>query len=447
MSYFRNFLNRFASEQATIFRFFQPFLACLFVGFSSLPTAVQAQASACAAGEVPQVLAIPAGSWPAGAQGPFTYTVGTGINALTVTYSDIGANFVAGAPLQTTSGNLPNVVESRHTGVPANSTLSTQTISFSRPVNKLSLIGTDVDFDTTTFQDQVVVRANGTILPSSMVGGIRHTINLATGTATATTSFNCAATDASCNVTSSFNINGITTATQEFRTGPSHRGGTQYVGATSFGWCAPMLSNITLAKVWSNAKLNDAVTVAAAGSTPALTSLASVANTASETDTGAVQLVLVNSVLTLSEAFTTGSAANYSTSLACTGTTGLSGSTLTVGATDTNIVCTYTNRSILAALTITKTDSKTVATSGGTNGYVVTVSNTGPAPADGVVVTDVVGAGLTCPAASTVTCTVSAGAAVCPAGSLTFANLTAGLTIATLPVNSALQFAYACNVN
>jgi uncharacterized repeat protein (TIGR01451 family) len=426
----------------------QVLAACLFAGvLLAMPTVSNAQARACGAGEVQQALAIPAGSWVAGSQGPVTYTVGTGINAITVTYSDIGANFVAGAPLQTTSGGLANVVESRHTGVPANSTLSTQRISFSRPVNGLSLIGTDVDFDTTTFQDQVVVRANGTILPTSMTGGPRHTINLATGTATATTSFNCANTDASCNVTSGFNVNGILNATQEFRTGPSHNGGTQYVGATSFGWCAPKLSNITLSKTWVNATVNDAVTVSAAGATPALTSLASVAGTANETDTGALQTVLVGSALTLSENFTAGAAANYAPTLACTGTSGLVGSNLTVGSADTAIVCTYTNTRNVANVVITKTDSKATAATGGTNNYVVTLTNQGPSAANGVIVTDTVGAGLTCPAADAVTCTVIGAGAVCPAG-LTIANLTgAGITVATLPVNGALQFAYTCNVN
>ncbi len=200
---------------------------------------------------------------------------------------------------------------------------------------------------------------------------------------------------------------------------------------------------VTLRKTWVNAALNDAVTVAATG----LTSLAAVANTTNETDTGVSQPVSIGNVLTLSETFTTGVATNYSTSLACTGTAGLSGSTLTVGASDTAIVCTYTNTSIAIALTISKTDSKAIATSGGTNNYVITLSNAGPGAADGVVVTDVVGAGLTCPPANTVTCSVTAGAAVCPASPLTFANLTTGATIATFPPNSALQFAYTCNVN
>ena len=81
---------------------------------------------------------------------------------------------------------------------------------------------------------------------------------------------------------------------------------------------------MTLQKTWVGAKLSDAVTVAATG----LTSLNAVANTASETDAGSAQTVRAGDVLTLSETFTTGSAANYTTTLACTGTTGLSGSTL-----------------------------------------------------------------------------------------------------------------------
>lgn len=200
---------------------------------------------------------------------------------------------------------------------------------------------------------------------------------------------------------------------------------------------------VTLRKTWVNAALNDAVTVAATG----LPGLAAVANTANETDTGIAQPVNFGSVLTLSETFTTGVATNYSTSLACTGTSGLSGSTLTVGASDTAIVCTYINTSIAIALTISKTDSKAIATAGGTNDYVITVSNGGPGAADGVVVSDVVGAGLTCPAANTVICSVTSGAAVCPGGALVFSNLTSGLAIVTFPPNSALQFAYTCNVN
>jgi trimeric autotransporter adhesin len=100
-----------------------------------------------------------------------------------------------------------------------------------------------------------------------------------------------------------------------------------------------------------------------------------------------------------------------------------------------------------ASLSITKTDNKTLATSGGSNDYVITLSNQGPSAADGVVLTDGVGVGLTCPTTNPVTCTVTTLGAACPVGPLTFANLTSGLTIATFPANSALQFTYTCNVN
>lgn len=113
--------------------------------------------------------------------------------------------------------------------------------------------------------------------------------------------------------------------------------------------------------------------------------------------------------------------------------------------------CTATTPSIpviaQASMVITKTDNKSVSTSGGTNDYVVTLTNQGPSPADGSVLTDVVGSGLTCPAANTVACSIILAGAICPAGPLTFANLTTGITIATLPANSGLQFTYTCNVN
>ena len=201
-------------------------------------------------------------------------------------------------------------------------------------------------------------------------------------------------------------------------------------------------ATVTLQKSWDSAKINDAVTISATG----LTNFASVANTATETDTAVAQTLYVGSIVDLSEVFTTGNPTNYASSVACTGTTGRVGNRLTIGTADTAIVCTYTNKSIALALTISKTDSKEISTSGGTNTYVVAVSNAGPAVADGAVVTDVVGAGLTCLASNSVTCS-AAGGAVCPAG-LTIGNLTgSGITIATLPVGGALQFTYTCTVN
>ena len=424
---------------------------CVFSGVFALPMAANAQSSACVAGETLQTFSFPAGSWVNGTTGPYNFTVGAGATAVNLRFSITGSQaFSGGSPTQATLGNIANTVRAEHTVTGANVLLSTQNLTFlNRPVNKLRFISADVDSN--VFQDAISTRVNGTVLPTSLVPVTpgNYTINAAAGTATANyNGSQCAATSTACNVTSNFNTTGITSASQAFLTGPSHQNSTQYVGWNSFSWCLPALANITLRKTWVNAAVNNAVTVAVAGGTPALISLASAANTVNETDTGAVQLVPVNSVLTLSETFTTGSATNYNTTLACTGTTGLSGSSLTVGSTDTDIVCTYTNRSILAAVTITKTDSKPITTSGGTNNYVVAVSNAGPGVADGVILTDTVGAGLICPAANVVTCSGAVNGAVCPAGPLTIANLTgAGITVATLPVNGALQFAYTCNVN
>lgn len=198
-------------------------------------------------------------------------------------------------------------------------------------------------------------------------------------------------------------------------------------------------ATVTLRKAWVNAFLNDAVTVSATG----LTSLASVANTATEIDTGAAQTLYVGSVLTLAEAFTTGSAINYTPSLTCTGTTGLSGSTLTVGASDTAIVCTYTNTRNVADLILTKTDAKTTTVAGDTNTYTITVTNNGPSAANGAVVTDPAVTGLTC---ATVSCT-AAGGAVCPASPTVAAFQSPGLTIPTLPALGSVSLTLTCTVS
>jgi trimeric autotransporter adhesin len=112
------------------------------------------------------------------------------------------------------------------------------------------------------------------------------------------------------------------------------------------------------------------------------------------------------------------------------------------------ITCTLTNTRKSASISITKTDNKAVTTSGLTNNYVITITNQGPFSADGAVLTDTVGVGLTCPPSNVVTCSGATNGAICPVGPLTIANLTGvGITVATLPVNGALQFAYLCNVN
>jgi hypothetical protein len=111
------------------------------------------------------------------------------------------------------------------------------------------------------------------------------------------------------------------------------------------------MATIMLRKQWLGASIGDAVTLSGTG----LTSLSSVANTANGMDTGAVQTVNTGSVITITEIFSTGSAANYASSLSCTGTSGLIGNVLTVGSSDTAIVCTQTNSRKIATVTLRKT--------------------------------------------------------------------------------------------
>jgi trimeric autotransporter adhesin len=144
-------------------------------------------------------------------------------------------------------------------------------------------------------------------------------------------------------------------------------------------------ANLTLRKTWVNATANDAVNVTATG----LTTLASVANTASETDTGGVQTVRSGDVITLGETFTVGTAANYTAALACSGTSGLSGTTLTVGSADASIVCTYTNTfGGLPLLSILKSANAANANPGQTILYTVQISNSGAGAGANVVLRD-----------------------------------------------------------
>lgn len=133
--------------------------------------------------------------------------------------------------------------------------------------------------------------------------------------------------------------------------------------------------DFTLKKTWVNAIVNDAVNVTATG----LTSLVSTADTASETDTGAVQAVRVGDVITIAESFTSGSATSYTQALNCSGNfTALSGNVLTVNSADTAIICTYTNTySLQPLLSILKFADIGNADPGQVITYTVQIVNTG----------------------------------------------------------------------
>ena len=110
--------------------------------------------------------------------------------------------------------------------------------------------------------------------------------------------------------------------------------------------------------------------------------------------------------------------------------------------------------SISADLSLTKTNTPSVngdvdqaadeLVSGSTTTYTVMVTNGGPATVTGAVVTDTVGAGLTCTGTDPVTLS---GDGV-PAGNYTISDLTgAGITLATLTDGQSTTITYSCEVN
>lgn len=162
-------------------------------------------------------------------------------------------------------------------------------------------------------------------------------------------------------------------------------------------------ATLVVRKTWVNAQTTNAVTVATGGLINNA-SLASVANSASETDTNAAVTVYAAESATLTESFTVGDGANYTQALACTGNaTALSGNVLTVNPADTAIICTFTNSRIAQQLRLAKSWSGATAghtasatTSGGTAN--ATFSSTAPTATNGSLVTVRAGDVVTLPA-------------------------------------------------
>jgi hypothetical protein len=130
-------------------------------------------------------------------------------------------------------------------------------------------------------------------------------------------------------------------------------------------------------KTWANANLNDAVNITTTGATNNV-SFASVADTASETDVDATTYtVFAGETLTFTENFTTGTATNYTSAIACSGATDTDASDgLLIDVSDTAITCTYTNTQNAApAPTLAKAFAPDPITVGGVSTLTITVTN------------------------------------------------------------------------
>ncbi len=153
-------------------------------------------------------------------------------------------------------------------------------------------------------------------------------------------------------------------------------------------------AGLTLRKTWSNGVAGHTATVSSTGFITAATSGPST-SAGNNTTTGSQVTVYAGESGTITESGS--NLTSYLQTLACTGTAGLSGNTLTVSPSDTAITCTYTNTLAVPALAVTKTASS------------------GNVPATNVSVTDPLGT-VTCPGgnpipslavAASVSCTFS----------------------------------------
>jgi uncharacterized repeat protein (TIGR01451 family) len=435
-------------------------------------------------------------------------TLGVGAASVNVNGTATLTNIVAPQPNTFQSGGFTDsywyVVDR-----PAIGSTNAVTITFSKPISKFQLVATDLDYfndGNGAYQDRVTIVGNGpsgVVTPvASIVAGARVSVagNVATSTSTSN-SENCAATSNLCNATFSFPAP-ITSFVYTYGNGPSAFGNppNQGVGLAALGFCVQN-PDLALAKAAGGASF-------VAGSPGTYTFTVSNLGSAATSGTTTVKDILPAG-MSFAAPLTAGGAngglytcavsttTNTNDTATCTTTTAIaaggtnvftlpvavaatvaSGTTLTnrakvYGGNDPNKATETTTGAIsacasdslagavanagcgfeatpitaAASIVITKTDSKTIATSGGTNAYVITLTNQGPSVANGVIVTDVVGAGLTCPGANVVTCSGEVNGAVCPAASNITTLTGAGITVATLPVNGALQFAYTCNVN
>ncbi len=204
---------------------------------------------------------------------------------------------------------------------------------------------------------------------------------------------------------------------------------------------------LAVAKTWVDAAVNDTATLSATGGANNAT-LSSTANSASETDTGAAVQVVPGNVITLAEALGAGNARTYTASAwSCTGGN-VSADTLTL--TDVHagqaIVCTITNTARVADVAVVKSTAAGSSVSGELRDFTVTVSNNGPTAADGTLVSDTPGAGLSCPASGNpITCSASGGAA-CPGAAALSGLVSGGVAVPALPVGGTVTFTIPCQV-
>ncbi|MFZ2726641.1 MAG: hypothetical protein WAX77_10350 [Methylococcaceae bacterium] len=303
----------------------------------------------------------------------FTATRAGGNLTPLASVANTASDLDAAVPQTVNTGDVITLGETFTTGSASNYTSSLACTGNNTPLSGNTLTINSLDDTIVCTQTNVRKTATVTLKKQWTNASIGDVVDVTgTGGATLTTLHSVAniATQLDTGVTDTINTGSVITLGETFTTGSASdytsswactgtsglSGNTLTIGSSDTAIVCTLTNNrhtanVTLKKTWVNANVNDEVNVTGTG----LTTLDSIANSANETDTGATSVVVTGDVITLDESFTTGSASNYTATWSCTGTTGLSGTVLTVGSADTNITCTVTNTRSAVALTLKKT--------------------------------------------------------------------------------------------
>lgn len=484
----------------TQFRFKVRLCAALLVAAGGMSGLANAQSAACAANEVTQNLDGAANPWTSGSL-TYAANIGTGASAVSINATVTAGNISAGYPQNELTGGIADTFGF---AVNRGNTTQTNTITytFSKPVDNLRLIITDIDRSGTTnaYADQVTITGTapggGTVTPTATAatGLVAIAGNVASPSGTASTATNCPFTNGDCNATFNFNAP-ITSLTIVYGNAAPPAAGNppeQQVSATFGGFCvqnpnpgvaktAPasaivgnafnfvlQASNPGSAAAPAGVVVNDTINAnlhTINGITPSA-GWACTPNTGFPINTGSVAIACT-STAAIAAGATNQAVATISVTPKAGALPGPINNTATIPAGSGGDISTANNSSSTtttlslpqADVSITKTNTPGVngnvdqaadtVVSGATSNYTIVVTNNGPNTVTGVVVQDAPGAGLTCPAATPVTCTSTASPSACPGGALTVANLTAGVTLGALPATAGgntATFAFGCTV-
>lgn len=328
-------------------------------------------------------------AWTDGSLGPRTFTFADGF---TVTLQFTSTNYIdttqgtAYPSMQNLAGR--SSLEVDHNNAPSGADLSTLNVTTNLATLSNNFVVEDIDYASGQYVDKFTASSGATWTP---VNSGNYTISGTTITANNGTS--CSG-NAGCNATVAWV--GGTAHSVVYQNGRSGRSGLQAASYNAFQFCRPRL---TLRKQWSGATVNDSATLTSKISGVTIDSLPSTATAANTLTTDATPTtVSPGDAIVIAETFPAGNAGTYSQALACTGSSGLSSQTLTVGAADTAIVCTYTNtKQPKADLSITKSDGITsvVSGNGSTTTYTIRVTNnTGSDTVAGAILKDPLATGL-----------------------------------------------------